>query len=169
MTYRRPCVFCEIIAGRAPAQVEHEWPDAIAIHTIKPKAPGHLLVIPKVHIQDAHEDPQLAGRVLSYAAEIAQPPCHLNTNVGGPAAQTVFHLHFHIIPRVPNQEVKVSWFKPWDSHPEDRNWNERKSTSNAKHGLSFSTELNILSKKISMKTELSLSQSINKLWNGLRS
>jgi histidine triad (HIT) family protein len=156
-----PCVFCEILEGKAPAKIEHEWPDAIAIHTIKPKVEGHLLVIPRKHVQDANEDPETAARVMRRAAEIAKPPSHIHTNLGGAAAQTVFHLHYHIIPRVPNQEVRLSWFKPWDRHPLDRNC-DQKSTLREKLGLSFSMELRVMSKTLSTKTEVSLTKSTTK-------
>jgi histidine triad (HIT) family protein len=167
MPTMRRCDFCEIVAGTAPAKIEHEWPDALAIHTIRPKAPGHLLVIPKVHIQDASEDPYIAGRVMKRAAEIAKPPCHLNTNLGGAAAQTVFHMHIHVIPRKANQEVKISWFKPWEEHPLDRRCEEKKSSE--KLGISSSWELEIMSRRISMKTDVSLTKIISGLFGQQKS
>lgn len=161
-----PCVFCEILEGRAPAKIEHEWSDAIAIHTNRPKTEGHLLVIPRKHVQDANEDPETAAKAMKRAAEIAKPPSHIHTNLGGAAAQTVFHLHYHIIPREPNKEVNLSWFKPWDRHPLDRKCSQ-KSTTSEKHGLSFSTELKVMSKTLSLSTEVSLTKSIGKLLDGL--
>jgi histidine triad (HIT) family protein len=156
----RHCDFCEIVAGRAPAKIEHEWSDAIAIHTIRPKTTGHLLVLPKKHVQDANEDPDLAAAVMKRAASIATPPAHINTNMGGAAAQTIFHLHYHIIPRRRNEEVRLSWFKPWDNSPLDRRCS---STPNERHGLSFSAELNITWKTLMMKTDLSLPTNLRKL------
>jgi len=166
MRLQTSCVFCEIIAGRSPAKVEHEWRDALAIHTIKPKVPGHLLVIPKKHVQDANENPEVAAMVMRRAAEIAKPPSHIHTNLGGAAAQTVFHLHYHIIPRIPGEEVQLSWFKPWKPNPLDRNCNQE-STQSEKLGLSFSTELNLTWKMLSMKTDLSLPTNMKKLLQGL--
>lgn len=166
MRIQAPCTFCDIVAGKEMAKIEHEWPDALAIHTNRPKAPGHLLVLPKKHVQDAAEDPEVAAMVMRRAAEIAKPPSHISTNMGGAAAQTIFHLHYHIIPRKAHEEVKVSWFRPWDSHPLDRDCNQ-KQTSNAKHGLSFSTELSLTSKTLSMKTALSLPTSIRGLLSEL--
>lgn len=161
----RACEFCDIVAGKAPARVEHEWPDAIAIHTHRPKSPGHLLVLPKKHIQDANEDPDIAAATMRRAAAIAIPPCHLSTNLGGAAAQTVFHLHFHIIPRVEGQEVRVSWFQGWNNHRLDRRI--LSSTPNEKRGPSFSTELSLTSKTLSMRTDLSLPKSMKELLQGL--
>lgn len=159
------CEFCDIVAGKAPARIEHEWPEAIAIHTHRPKSPGHLLVLPKKHIQDANEDPELAAIAMKHAASIAIPPCHLSTNLGGAAAQTVFHMHFHIIPRVAGQGVAVSWFNPWNDHRQDRKI--LTSTSKEKPGPSFSTELSLTSKTLSLKTNVSLTKSIGELLTGL--
>lgn len=166
MRLQNPCTFCDIVEGRASAKIEHEWPDALAIHTNRPKAPGHLLVLPKRHVQDANEDPDLAAKVMRRAAEIAKPPAHISTNMGGAAAQTIFHLHYHIIPRKANEEVRISWFKPWEPHPLDRDCNQ-KSILSEKHGPSFSTELNLTLKTISMKTDLSLPTSIKQLLGAL--
>jgi len=166
MRLQTACTFCNIVAGTEPAKIEYEWRDALAIHTNRPKAPGHLLVIPKKHVQDANEDPDVAAMVMRRAAEIAKPPSHIHTNLGGAAAQTIFHLHYHIIPRKAGEEVRLSWFKPWEPHPLDRNCNQE-STLNEKHGLSFSTELNLTSKMLSMKTDLSLPPSMRKLLQGL--
>ncbi len=57
-----PCVFCEIIAGRAKAAIVHEWDHAIALIPLKPVTEGHLLVIPKIHVRDFTEDPGDLGR-----------------------------------------------------------------------------------------------------------
>ncbi len=166
---KKPCVFCEIVAGKAPAKVEHEWPDALAIHNTRPKVPGHLLVIPKRHIQDANEDPEVAAMIMRRAASIAAPPSHIHTNIGSAAAQTVFHLHYHIIPRTPNEAVPISWFKPWAENPAvDRNKCQN-STPNAKLGLSFSTELNLSSRTLTTMTEISLPKSLKGLLRGLLS
>lgn len=148
---KKPCVFCDIIAGKESAKIEHEWPDALAIHTNRPKAPGHLLVIPKKHIQDANEDPDLAAKVLKRAAEIAKPPSHIHTNIGGAAAQTVFHLHFHVLPRTPNQEVKLSWFSGWSESPHDRKPLKVKIIE--KFGLRFNTEMTFGKTRISSNHE----------------
>lgn len=51
-TTNEPCVFCEIIAGRAPATVIRDWPDALAIVPLKPVTDGHTLVMPKIHSTD---------------------------------------------------------------------------------------------------------------------
>jgi histidine triad (HIT) family protein len=45
-----PCIFCDIVAGRAPASIVHDDADILAFLTIRQTRPGELLVIPKVHI-----------------------------------------------------------------------------------------------------------------------
>ena len=162
----RHCDFCEIVAGRAPARIEHEWPDALAIHTIKPKVPGHLLVLPKKHVQDANEDPDIAAAVMRRAASIALPPAHISTNLGGAAAQTIFHLHYHIIPREAGKDVPISWFRGWSNSPWDRKC--QKSTPSEKLGPSFSTELKLTWKTLSLKTNISLPKNIEKVFAGPR-
>src|SRR5690606_25182872 len=96
---RRDCVFCQIVAGEAPATVIREWPDAIAIVPLRPVAPGHVLVIPRTHVADATVDPDVTAVTMRRAAELAVPPCNLITSAGRPATQTVFHLHIHVVPR----------------------------------------------------------------------
>jgi histidine triad (HIT) family protein len=51
------CVFCEIVAGRAPATVVREWDDALALVPLGPVVDGHTLVIPKQHVADFGETP----------------------------------------------------------------------------------------------------------------
>lgn len=103
------CVFCEIVAGRSPAKVEVEWSDAIAIRPLNPVAPGHLLVIPKVHVADALTDPVTSAAVMWRAAELAHAPCNIITSCGIEATQSVFHLHLHIVPRTSGDGMRLPW------------------------------------------------------------
>ena len=115
MTEPLPCPFCEIVAGRAPATVVREWPDAIAIVPLKPVVDGHLLVIPKEHVKDFADDPDVAADTMWRAALLAQKsdtPMNLITSRGREATQTVFHLHLHLIPRAEDDGLAL----PWDSH-----------------------------------------------------
>src|SRR5690349_1560889 len=94
------CVFCEIVAGRAPAEYVSTWPDAIAIYPLNPVTPGHTLVIPRVHVQDASAEPEVTGLTFGRAAAlIAGRQVNLITSVGPAATQTVGHLHVHLVPR----------------------------------------------------------------------
>jgi histidine triad (HIT) family protein len=70
------CPFCLIIAGKAPATVVAEWPDAIAILPREHGGrrgctDGHTLVIPRVHVPDMAADPLVTGMTMARAAELA--------------------------------------------------------------------------------------------------
>lgn len=103
------CVFCGIIAGVAPAVVVREWPDAVAIVPLDPVTPGHLLVVPRVHVVDATVDPEVTGVAMRRAAELAAPPCNLITSAGAAATQTVWHLHIHVVPRRVGDGLPLPW------------------------------------------------------------
>ncbi|MEU9777577.1 MULTISPECIES: HIT family protein [unclassified Streptomyces] len=97
-----PCVFCAIVEGRSPATVVAEWPDAIAIVPLGPRGPLHRLVIPRIHVRDALENPDVNEATVRRATELARAQggdCHLIANVGPDAEQTVFHLHWHVVGR----------------------------------------------------------------------
>jgi histidine triad (HIT) family protein len=104
-----PCVFCRIVAGQAPAKVVRRWPDAIAIVPLGPVVDGHLLVIPTAHVRDALESPEVTAAVVARAAEIAPHPCNLIANVGREATQSVWHLHWHIVPRAADDGLALPW------------------------------------------------------------
>src|SRR5690606_21559959 len=91
------CVFCEIVAGRAPAKFVRQWADTIAIVPLNPVTDGHVLVIPKNHVRDASESPHVAGLTMARAAEIAKPPFNIITSAGRAATQSDLHLHLHSV------------------------------------------------------------------------
>ena len=96
------CPFCEIIAGRAPATIVEEWPEAIAIVPLNPVVEGHVLVIPKRHVRDFAEDPDVTAQVTECTAELAQRitgPPNIITSSGPSAGQKVEHLAMELIPR----------------------------------------------------------------------
>jgi histidine triad (HIT) family protein len=86
------CVFCRIVVGAAPAKVVREWPLAIAIVPLHPVTPGHLLVLPREHVRDA-----------------ADSQFNLITSTGPAATQTVWHLHWHIVPRRFDDGLTLPW------------------------------------------------------------
>ncbi|MGW9439612.1 HIT family protein [Streptomyces sp. NPDC055607] len=106
------CVFCAIVAGQAPAVVVREWPDAIAI---RPRSggvhPGHLLVIPRQHITDAGVDQEIAASAERRASELLAelPAGNIVTSKGREATQTVFHAHWHVLPRTENDDLPLPW------------------------------------------------------------
>jgi histidine triad (HIT) family protein len=101
------CLFCRIVAKDIPATVVHETDTTLAFRDISPKAPVHVLVIPKEHHPDvvtlAQADPRLAADVLAAAAVVAEAEglltggFRLIFNNGGWAGQEVFHVHAHVV------------------------------------------------------------------------
>lgn len=101
------CIFCEIVAGRIPAEIVDETDNVLAFRDIAPAAPTHVLLIPKQHVADSAaelgpEHGALLGELFALAAKIADAEglaagWRLVTNVGPAAGQTVFHLHFHLM------------------------------------------------------------------------
>ncbi|GAA2354924.1 histidine triad nucleotide-binding protein [Dactylosporangium salmoneum] len=101
------CLFCRIVAGEIPATVVHETDATLAFRDIAPKAPVHVLVVPKAHYADVAElakaDPALAGQVLAAGAAVAdaegltQDGFRVIFNAGEHGGQEVFHVHAHVL------------------------------------------------------------------------
>ncbi|HET7631596.1 MAG TPA: histidine triad nucleotide-binding protein [Gemmatimonadaceae bacterium] len=99
------CLFCRIARHEIPATIVAEDEHALAFRDIDPKAPVHVLVIPKVHVASLNDvaDPGLVGHVVRMAVEIARAEgvaesgyrLVANTNTDG--GQTVDHLHLHVL------------------------------------------------------------------------
>ncbi len=100
------CIFCKIASREIPADVLRETDRVVAFRDLNPKAPTHLLLIPKEHIdsvvdiEDRHGD--MLADVMQSAAHLARTEglddgWRIVTNVGPAAGQTVFHLHFHLL------------------------------------------------------------------------
>jgi histidine triad (HIT) family protein len=107
-----PCPFCEILAGRAPADIVKEWPEALAIVPLRPVVDGHVLVIPRVHVCDFADSPVVSAATMRCAAELAagHGSCNLITSKGQPATQSVFHLHLHLVPRAEGDGLALPWY-----------------------------------------------------------
>lgn len=105
------CIFCDIVARRAPATIVAEWGHALAIVPLNAVTDGHVLVIPKAHVADATESPEHTGMVARAAATIARqwPSSNLITSVGEAATQTIRHLHFHVVPRRSDDGLSLPW------------------------------------------------------------
>ena len=103
------CIFCEIIAGNAPAIRVHEDDDNLAILDIRPFTRGHTLVIPKRHSVDMTDTPaqtlaamMAVGQRIALAARtsgLGATGSNLAINDGKSAFQSVFHIHLHVVPR----------------------------------------------------------------------
>jgi histidine triad (HIT) family protein len=107
MTDRDPeCLFCRIVAGEIPSDRVFEDDEVVAFRDISPRAPTHVLVVPRRHIADAHAltdaDSPLVARLFAATRAIADDAglatgYRVVTNVGPDAGQTVFHLHLHLL------------------------------------------------------------------------
>ncbi|WP_193106819.1 histidine triad nucleotide-binding protein [Brachybacterium sp. FME24] len=103
--HRAPdCVFCTIVAGEIPADRVHEDDQVIAFRDQNPKAPVHVLVVPREHRRDVRElaeQPELLAHLTSVAARIASDLAdgdfRLIFNTGATAGQSVFHVHAHVL------------------------------------------------------------------------
>jgi len=99
------CLFCKIITGEIPSSKIYEDEDVYAFKDIQPKAPTHVLVIPKQHVatMDNVEDAVVLGMLMKKVSFIANDVLHLEagyrviTNVREGGGQVVFHLHVHIL------------------------------------------------------------------------
>ena len=100
------CLFCRIIAGEIPSNKVYEDSAMLAFHDINPEAPVHVLVIPKTHIPSmdgvSAENSACVAKIFEKIPHIARLAGITNgyrviSNCGEDAAQSVQHLHFHIL------------------------------------------------------------------------
>ena len=101
------CIFCRIVAGGLPADVIYQDEDFLAFRDIMPKAPTHVLIIPRDHITSVAEltdgQQKLAGRLIIIAKNlakkegIARKGYRLVINCGLEGGQVVPHLHLHLL------------------------------------------------------------------------
>jgi histidine triad (HIT) family protein len=101
------CIFCKIVAREIPSPLLYEDSEIIAFNDITPKAPHHILIIPKAHIatlNDAIDTHQaLLGKMMLVAKQLAHElgvaedgyRVLMNCNEGG--GQAVFHIHLHLL------------------------------------------------------------------------
>ena len=100
------CLFCRIARGELPSEQVYADDEILAFRDIRPRAPTHLLVIPRRHVGSAHDltdaDGELVGRLFSVMRRLADEAglgsgYRIVTNVGPDAGQSVAHLHFHLL------------------------------------------------------------------------
>jgi histidine triad (HIT) family protein len=101
------CLFCRIARGELEADIVAQDDLVVAFRDINPKAPTHILIIPRRHVASAaeltEEDGPMLGRLFAVAAKlardagIAERGFRLVTNTGPGAGQSVDHLHFHLL------------------------------------------------------------------------
>lgn len=105
------CPFCQIVAGELPTEKVHETDTVLAFRDLSPQAPTHVLVVPKVHLENAHavsaQDAGVLTDMLIVAQQVAtKQGCapegdaggyRLVMNVGEDAQNSVPHLHMHVL------------------------------------------------------------------------
>ncbi len=99
------CVFCRIIARQTAADIEYEDAHVMAFKDIYPKAPVHVLIVPKRHIASIAElsddDADVIGRCFLVARRLgemkgfAEKGYRVSVNTGPEGGQVVYHVHFH--------------------------------------------------------------------------
>lgn len=128
MAQEAECIFCRIVAGGLPSTTIAETERAVAFMDISPATQGHALVIPRVHATDlldiAADDldacSQLAQEIAARAtSRLGADGVNLLNCCGSAAWQSVFHFHFHVIPRFRDTPEKDSIRLPWDEVPGD--------------------------------------------------
>ncbi|MFH1346628.1 MAG: HIT family protein [Spirochaetota bacterium] len=102
------CLFCKIANKEIPAQIIYESVDATAVLDVNPRAPGHTMVLPKIHAANILELPdEKIGGVFKAVKEttdllnkkLKSDGFTIGINHGKVSGQTVEHLHIHVIPR----------------------------------------------------------------------
>ncbi|MEN2982612.1 MAG: histidine triad nucleotide-binding protein [Thermus sp.] len=101
------CVFCRIIRGELPSRKVYEDEGFVAFHDIRPKAPVHVLVVPKEHVAklsdypDTQEGEKKLGALFRTANRVARElgleGYKLQVHVGEKGGQEVFHVHVHVM------------------------------------------------------------------------
>lgn len=104
------CLFCKIVRKEIPANIIYENDQVLAFLDIRPVNPGHTLVIPKEHYEHCLETlDDILAEIMKTVKKITPAilravgaeAFNLGTNCGRVAGQVVFHTHFHIMPRFP--------------------------------------------------------------------
>jgi len=111
------CIFCEIIAGKVPASIVYQDDIVIAIMDVHPVNPGHLMVIPRLHVAYMNEMDENTGMHLFKVAMrlersirksgVRCEGINLFLADGEAASQEIFHLHLHVFPRFKRDSFKI--------------------------------------------------------------
>jgi histidine triad (HIT) family protein len=112
------CIFCKLANGVIPTNSIYEDDDFNVILDMGPATKGHALILPKEHYANLYEIPEeTAGKVMILAKRLAikmterlgADGFNLVQNNNECAGQTVFHFHFHLIPRYENDGQHILW------------------------------------------------------------
>ena len=116
MAYDQANIFAKILRDEAPAARVYENEFSLAFMDVMPQVPGHTLVIPKAPAENLHEiDSEILGHTIRATQIVAgavkqafeAPGIMIAQLNGSSAGQTVFHLHFHILPRFDGLEFSL--------------------------------------------------------------
>jgi len=142
MSDERSCRFCSIVRGEAPAERVFEDEEVLAFLDNRPLFPGHLLVVPRAHVETLLDLPQervgplfgraqALGRALEEALEADGFLLAINTRV----SQSVPHLHVHLVPRRFKDGLRGFFWprKPYDSEEHAREVAERLRAAARRH------------------------------------
>lgn len=121
----KACLFCQIAAGEAPGFVVYEDERFAAFLDIRPLFPGHVLLVPRTHVEAIWDLPQeLAGpltervQTLSVAVREAMGSKGVFNAVNNIVSQSVPHLHVHVVPRNPKDGLR-GFFWPRTTYADD--------------------------------------------------
>ncbi len=114
MSFDESCIFCKIVKKQAPASIIYEDETVIVFLDIRPLNIGHTLVIPKKHYVDIFDIPEnqlsqvhKVAKQVSVAVKKATKADGISIiqQNGKAAAQDIFHLHVHVVPRFEGQKL----------------------------------------------------------------
>ena len=101
------CIFCRIAKGESPAEIEYEDPEIIGFWDIHPKAPVHILIIPKAHIESVEKIQEknlailgkmiIAARSIAHKKKLTDDGYRLVINYGKNSGMVVEHFHLHLL------------------------------------------------------------------------
>ena len=121
------CIFCKVLAGDLPSEKVYEDEHAIAVMDINPWTRGHIVVFPRKHAQDLFEveDEELEQVILAVKRVAGMvrdgldcDGVNLLQSNGSAAWQTIFHLHFHVIPRYDDDPLELPT-RPRPAEPDE--------------------------------------------------
>ena len=115
------CIFCKIVNNEIPSNPVMENENFIAFHDLNPKAPVHVLVIPKVHVDSFNDvSSEMMAEMTTFIQDVAEhvgikdSGYRVITNVGENGGQEVKHLHFHVL-----GGARLKWGHFADADPKD--------------------------------------------------
>ena len=103
---KKDCIFCQIIERKRPAEIVYEDEDLVVFRDIRPSAPVHMLIVPRIHIETLNSLDEasagIAAKLVLAAKNVAelykiQSGYRLVVNCGRDAGQVIFHLHMHLM------------------------------------------------------------------------